>query len=60
MKPLPRLVLAAIFSCAAVWPALAQQSFCVDKEAVVVYGNGVKSTKARTSPKNRRLMSRSS
>ena len=44
MKTFPSLVLAAIFSCAAVWPALAQQSFCVDKEAVVVYGNGVKST----------------
>ena len=45
MKTFPRLVLAAAFSCAAVWPALAQQSFCVDKEAVVVYGNGVKNTK---------------
>ena len=44
MKTLLRLVLAAAFSCAAVWPALAQQSFCVDKEAVVVYGNGVKNT----------------
>jgi len=51
MKTFPRLVLATIFSCAAAWPALAQdpsQSFCVDKEAVVVYGNGVKSTKAAT------------
>ena len=51
MKTLPSLLLAAIFACAAAWPALAQdptQSFCVDKEAVVVYGNGVKSTKAAT------------
>lgn len=51
MKSFSRLVLAAFFSCTAAWPALAQdptQSFCVDKEAVVVYGNGVKSTKKAT------------
>lgn len=46
MKTFPSLLLAAACFCAAAWPALAQQSFCVDKEAVVVYGNGVNNTLA--------------
>ncbi len=48
MKTLLRLLVAAACSCAAAWPALAQEPselFCVNKEAVVVYGNGVKNTK---------------